>query len=270
VPFAVKMLSITKKDLLVAHKKLYEIIDVEAFYRHPDLIVTYLHRARARFILELLRDAAWKRVADLGCGKGFYVRKAAQRQIETVGVDFFKNHVKEAHLASKFPNAFFILGDVENLPLRNGSFDLVILSETLEHVLSERNVLMNVHRILTPNGTALITVPNLFNLTSRKILWSNIISTLRKEELWLRFGIIHRSYSPNFLKRLVSAHNLKVIRIRSTTLIPNFMIRLLWRLLKRRTIHLLEVTDRILSRIPVVRLFGHSLILECLKVKPKA
>ncbi|HMK33909.1 MAG TPA: class I SAM-dependent methyltransferase [Desulfomonilaceae bacterium] len=47
----------------------------------------------------------------------------------------------------------------EHLPFRDGSFDAVICSELLEHVLSPPAVLAEIYRLLRKGGTSLICVP---------------------------------------------------------------------------------------------------------------
>jgi len=45
------------------------------------------------------------------------------------------------------------------LPLENGAFDLVCLFDVLEHVEDDAASLQRIHRLLTPGGRALVTVP---------------------------------------------------------------------------------------------------------------
>lgn len=52
--------------------------------------------------------------------------------------------------------------DAARLPLAGGSYEAVLCSEVLEHVVDPRPVLAEIYRVLQPGGTALITVPFMF------------------------------------------------------------------------------------------------------------
>ncbi|MFC1828174.1 methyltransferase domain-containing protein [Thermodesulfobacteriota bacterium] len=57
-----------------------------------------------------------------------------------------------------------------NLPFISGSFDLIICTQVLEHLLWPQQLLKECHRILASNGRILISVPNVVSLTYR-IAW---------------------------------------------------------------------------------------------------
>src|SRR5688572_6593412 len=52
-----------------------------------------------------------------------------------------------------------MLGDGHALPVRNGSADIVLMLEVLEHVRDPAAVLREVHRVLKPGGRLVFTVP---------------------------------------------------------------------------------------------------------------
>ena len=56
------------------------------------------------------------------------------------------------------------------LPFQSGTFNLVICTEVLEHLLWPQTVLKEIHRVLSPDGRVLISVPNITSLTYR-IAW---------------------------------------------------------------------------------------------------
>lgn len=55
-----------------------------------------------------------------------------------------------------FPN---IVASCENLPFPEGTFDTVLCSQMLEHVLDPRKCLEEIYRVLKPEGRLLLTVP---------------------------------------------------------------------------------------------------------------
>ncbi|HTV42210.1 MAG TPA: class I SAM-dependent methyltransferase [Candidatus Sulfotelmatobacter sp.] len=49
--------------------------------------------------------------------------------------------------------------DIQNLPFENGTYDFVFASHVLEHIPNDRKALLEIRRILKPNGIAILPVP---------------------------------------------------------------------------------------------------------------
>jgi len=49
--------------------------------------------------------------------------------------------------------------DIQSLPFPDGQFDFVFASHVLEHIPDDRKALSEIHRILRPNGIAILPVP---------------------------------------------------------------------------------------------------------------
>ncbi|NNM81606.1 MAG: class I SAM-dependent methyltransferase [Burkholderiales bacterium] len=55
----------------------------------------------------------------------------------------------------------------EGLPFASESFDLVTCTEVVEHLEHYRETLREMHRVLKPGGTLVLSTPNILNLKSR-------------------------------------------------------------------------------------------------------
>jgi SAM-dependent methyltransferase len=55
-----------------------------------------------------------------------------------------------------------IVGTAEALPVPDGSFDVVLCTMVLEHVVDPRKVLAEVRRVLEPGGRLVLTVPSVW------------------------------------------------------------------------------------------------------------
>lgn len=53
------------------------------------------------------------------------------------------------------------------LPFADNSFDLIVCTEVLEHLLWPHKLLMEIHRILVPQGRVLASIPNIASLSYR-------------------------------------------------------------------------------------------------------
>jgi SAM-dependent methyltransferase len=113
------------------------------------------HLARYRLAAQL---ADGRRVLDAACGEGYGTAILAQGGASAaVGVDIDEATV--AHAAQRH-GLDFRAGDVGALPFEDGSFDLVVSFETIEHVPEPERALDEFARVLAPDGLLVISTPN--------------------------------------------------------------------------------------------------------------
>ncbi|MBI3665618.1 MAG: methyltransferase domain-containing protein [Acidobacteria bacterium] len=115
------------------------------------------HVARYVFAARLARD---KRVLDAGCGVGYGAARLAAVARQTVGLEIAADAVEAARLRYDAPQLAFLRGDCCALPFDDGSFDLVVAFEVIEHLESWESLLAESRRILTPGGALVISTPN--------------------------------------------------------------------------------------------------------------
>lgn len=121
---------------------------------------------RFRFVRELIRTHFVSlpperlRVLDVGCGNGSFVAMPLAREgYQVVGIDLHLPSIEHARvLAERMPNARFLLKNVREI--QEGLFDVVILSEVLEHVSDPKSLLLSSMIHLKRNGIVVVTVPN--------------------------------------------------------------------------------------------------------------
>ncbi len=105
--------------------------DLTAYYEQPTLWDRSLTQQEAER-LHLVR-AVWpegvKTVLDVGCGNGALGNYLAE-EVKVTGIDFSREALRHFRRQK-------VLGSVAYLPFRNGSFDLVICADTLEHLLPD-------------------------------------------------------------------------------------------------------------------------------------
>jgi SAM-dependent methyltransferase len=97
-----------------------------------------------------------RRILDIGCGVGTFVRRLREFSPSVYGVDIDRERVLQG--AVEVPNLALSVG--EYLPFADGSFDLVLLHEVLEHVDSDRATLAEAARVLRVGGHICIFCPN--------------------------------------------------------------------------------------------------------------
>ena len=98
-------------------------------------------------------------IADLGAGEGLVSQLLARRAAHVWCIDNSPRMVEVGtELAAKnnLTNLAYKLGDIENVPLPDGSVDLAILSQALHHAQHPQKAIDEAHRILRPGGQVLI------------------------------------------------------------------------------------------------------------------
>lgn len=98
------------------------------------------------------------RILDYGCGSGGAVRKFVDAGHLAIGVDISDSGIDLAR--RKVPEARFELLEAgSKLPFADGSFDVCYSSEVIEHLFDVQEFLLEVHRVLTPDGVVILTAP---------------------------------------------------------------------------------------------------------------
>ena len=118
------------------------------------------------------------RVLDVGAGFGRHAFEAARRGGRVVALDYAADEVvetratidamREAGEITDDDLADVLRGDATRLPFPDGSFDVVITSEVLEHIHDDVAAITEMIRVLAPGGTFAATVPSWF---PEKINW---------------------------------------------------------------------------------------------------
>lgn len=109
--------------------------------------------------LQLVRrhvDLDSRRILDIGCGVGAFVERLREYSPHVYGTDIDRESVVRGGKA--LPNLGLALG--EHMPFKDGSFDIILLHEVLEHVANDRETLREAARMLAPGGRVVIFVPN--------------------------------------------------------------------------------------------------------------
>ena len=101
-------------------------------------------------------------VCDIGCGPGYLCGFVKPNESLYTGVDISQVGLDYGKML--FPAANFVQADmaVDTLPFGDNSFDTVVMSEIIEHLLDYSNLLKEAHRICA--NRIVITVPiDLYN-----------------------------------------------------------------------------------------------------------
>ena len=96
-------------------------------------------------------------VLDIGCGAGGNLKTLQDQGWEPYGIEI--SEVAAAH-ARELIKGRIHTGTIETAPCPPGSFDLVVMSQSLEHLPSPLDALRRIYRLLKDDGLLVISVPN--------------------------------------------------------------------------------------------------------------
>lgn len=128
---------------------------------------TYNHEfVRKHF--SLITDLAGKyfspgrKLLDVGCGAGFFLKVAEERGWKAEGVDLLD---LAAEYGKNVLGVNVKQGKFENIQYPSESFDVVTLLDTIEHMPDPYQTVIEIKRILKINGILIVSTPDLNSLS---------------------------------------------------------------------------------------------------------
>lgn len=109
--------------------------------------------------------ATSKVLADVGCGNGWLALNFARVGYQTLGIGWAGPDIEKAtaRAAAMGSNARFEVQDIRQLSVRSDlkeTFDVVTCLETIEHIIDDVQVMIDLTSLLRPGGRLLLTTPN--------------------------------------------------------------------------------------------------------------
>lgn len=121
-------------------------------------------------------------VFDVGFGSGTLFEGLADREIQKYGLDLGRDFIKHVH-SEHGDNVTILQSDALHIPLRDNVMASVVCSEVLEHVPDPSKAIEEMYRILKPQGTLLVTTPNIsLRWTLIEAIWTRIRTDIIETE----------------------------------------------------------------------------------------
>ncbi|MBU2542453.1 methyltransferase domain-containing protein [Patescibacteria group bacterium] len=125
-------------------------------------------------VLPILGDLKDKKILDVGAGTGRLCVRMARLGAEVTALDIssvmmeslkskVKSHTQGASVSSEKSRLEIFVGDAEDLPFEDESFDIVIATFLIVHLKDLHRFFDEVYRVLKPGGLFLVT-----NINQRK------------------------------------------------------------------------------------------------------
>ncbi|MBW2528086.1 MAG: class I SAM-dependent methyltransferase, partial [Deltaproteobacteria bacterium] len=146
------------EDVQAHNDRLAREHDIDDYYARSSLAIRLVERRRLSVIRRLVGPAAGLRILEIGCGGGHVLRLFPRATL--VGVDVSAVMLDKARRNLAGLGAELHHGQIGDLDLADRSFDRIICTEVLEHVIDPELLLSHARRLLRPGGRAVITFPN--------------------------------------------------------------------------------------------------------------
>lgn len=120
------------------------------------------HRSRFNTVLDSVGNTQYQRAIDYGCGDGWLLKTAVERNLiqSGVGIDIAENFLKNCReLFLETPGFEFYNPPEASQKVTPHSYDLAFCTETLEHVAHPEEILDKILFYCQPNAKIVISVP---------------------------------------------------------------------------------------------------------------
>jgi len=128
---------------------------------------TLWHKIRYMLIKDVILNNASRKLLDIGCGKGI-IEYLLPENIFCIGCDIVEEVIEYARLLNQHKrNRQFLVCDIEKTSPAYVKFDIIVISEVLEHLPDDEKTLKKIRNLLGDEGILIITVPNSKRLVNR-------------------------------------------------------------------------------------------------------
>ncbi|MEE8303427.1 MAG: class I SAM-dependent methyltransferase [Candidatus Tectomicrobia bacterium] len=129
---------------------------------------------------------SYKRVLDVGCASGYLAQRFKANGCSVTGIE---TDPEEAEKARAYCD-MVLTADANTVPasaFRDGSFDVIVYADVLEHMEHPDRVLRTQQRWLSSNGYAIVSLPNIAYMAIR-------LQLLLGQFNYRDFGILDRTH----------------------------------------------------------------------------
>ena len=164
------------------------------------------HYARQVVCLERWLDAGRRRLLDVGCGAGAFLRFVRDRGWEVEGTDMVVTDWARASGARLWE------GELPAIEFGDARYDVVRFNHVLEHTRDPLLELKRARELVSRGGILLVGVPNVAGLNPLLKSWQSRLGL--KSKRWRHYAALHHLwfFTPATLRRLAEAAAFEVVR----------------------------------------------------------
>ncbi|MBI2598677.1 class I SAM-dependent methyltransferase [Candidatus Curtissbacteria bacterium] len=177
------------------------------YYDRGNLLQKLWHTKKLSQVIKLLPKQKKNKtinILDIGCSSAVLTNEVSKAlpKSRITGLDSYEEAIIFAR--AKYPHLKFVVADAHNLPFKDKTFDLIICTETLEHVINPKKALEEMKRVLKKDGRGIISMDSgspLFH-----IIW--YIWTKTKGKVWQNAHL--HEFNSKLLEGLINGSGFKI------------------------------------------------------------
>lgn len=150
-------------DKKLNYREWLKQVSLEGYYNSKNVFKKFLSWLLVRNFLIVVPKGIKGRLLDIGCGSGEFLNQMKNFGWEVYGVEI---NQESADMGNKRGLNIFC-GELGGADFPQNYFDIMILSQTLEHVYSPGAYLEKIYQLLKEEGLLIIGVPNIGCMESR-------------------------------------------------------------------------------------------------------
>jgi SAM-dependent methyltransferase len=232
----------------------------EGGYCEPE---TLQHIANPGLLLQIKALKPGGRFLEIGCAGGAFLDAARRLGFTVQGVEFSTDASQVAREIYGLP---VITGDVSEAGFKDGSFDVVVMGDVIEHLPHPVATLREIHRILAPEGLLVLALPSQTNTLFSRIGF--FVYTLLGRSARVALPPYHLfEYRPRSLRFLLHRCGFQITKL-DQDIIPPGQINLRGPAIQRLGKKLLHYPNALITR--TFRLFGDRLTVFAEQVSPES
>ena len=237
----------------------HELDELGLTYEHPEPYKRFFYGTRFHAVLRALDPQPGERILDVGCGSGVYTRELVERGAKVVATEFTPTPLALAkrNVGELAAQVEFRLEDAQALSLPDAAFDKVLLTEVIEHLPEPERAIAEAARVLRPGGLLVVSTPSRFSPM-------NLAYALKRRIRGYGFNEHLHEFTPRSFRRLVS-HHFRVEGLDFANFVLPYPADELYLRLGSPALSVLKLTERILSRAPLARRLGWTMVMRARK-----
>ncbi len=227
-------------------------------------------------VFKLLGNNTKRFVADIPSGSGAFVQRLKDNGFEKVAAIDIANILELEH-------DNFVQADMTKpLPLKDGSIDVLVCIDGIEHISSQFDFVREANRILSVDGEVIISTPNISSLRSRwkwfftghhykceSPLNENNPNPLHHIGMVSFAELRYMLHTNGFKINAIKTNRIKPVAILYAIFLPLVLLATWWVYLKKgKKEGTLQVNKSIMQQVfSKAVLFGETLIVKAVKVE---
>ena len=125
----------------------------------------YLTQTETRFILNSISPSQLNTIMDVGAEAGRFSQMSTGNNTLIIGLDIDSYGLKRLRLKTK--NVNVIQADARKIPLKNETFDAILMVEVMDYIPELDEALTEIHRTLKPNAPLILSFGNKSSFKSK-------------------------------------------------------------------------------------------------------